>query len=477
MKQSIRNGNISYRLSFALLAAAVVAFVIMSSLYNLDGDEREHLASSYMVYMGMVPYQDFFQHHHPLIWYLFAPFFAWFGNSSAIYYVMRLLMLFVTAGTGYYLFKIGRILGASAKEMFVGVTIWLSFPLVQKFAAEFRPDNFMMLFCLAGTAYFFAYLQKKRIGLLQLSFGLFFIGLLFLQKTIFILLPLGAICLWLIIRKEMRLSDALKAMVLPFAVTATVIGILYLNGMLKDYWELNWLLNLKIEGTSLVKNGELAVFWPGGLAALWLIGKEKRTDLKVLGWLYLLLVGQMLFHRPWFGQYLLLYYPFLVLVLVFALARFWHWKYHAAILAVALAGLICHNIGVVHKFTRSRLNIRAMAPYTDYILANTKEDDLVLGDAGDIIGGLRLPASGYYWYSYAHMAAMDNYYFKRREMPDFGKIIETKRPKIIINNEWWKCPAGVKEQTDLECVVWRNVNLDYLHQHYDDMGFVYVRKD
>lgn len=36
-------------------------------------DDLEHLRASYFVSQGYIPYRDFFEHHHPLIWYVFAP--------------------------------------------------------------------------------------------------------------------------------------------------------------------------------------------------------------------------------------------------------------------------------------------------------------------------------------------------------------------------------------------------------------------
>ena len=41
---------------------------------SLGGDTLEHIHSSWLVYANFVPYKDFFQHHNPLLWYMFAPF-------------------------------------------------------------------------------------------------------------------------------------------------------------------------------------------------------------------------------------------------------------------------------------------------------------------------------------------------------------------------------------------------------------------
>ena len=40
---------------------------------TLGGDTLEHMHSSWLVYANFVPYKDFFQHHNPLLWYMFSP--------------------------------------------------------------------------------------------------------------------------------------------------------------------------------------------------------------------------------------------------------------------------------------------------------------------------------------------------------------------------------------------------------------------
>ena len=41
-------------------------------LLPIQTDEAEHLHFSYLVSLDYIPYQDFYQHHLPLIWDLFS---------------------------------------------------------------------------------------------------------------------------------------------------------------------------------------------------------------------------------------------------------------------------------------------------------------------------------------------------------------------------------------------------------------------
>ena len=51
------------------------------------GDDLEHIHASWLVWQGYIPYTDFFEHHHPLTWYIFAPLVGFFipaGISSPL---------------------------------------------------------------------------------------------------------------------------------------------------------------------------------------------------------------------------------------------------------------------------------------------------------------------------------------------------------------------------------------------------------
>lgn len=54
-------------------------------------DHAEHLHASWLVWQGEVPYRDFFEHHHPLLWYIAAPMVALFYKNVMIFYVARLV--------------------------------------------------------------------------------------------------------------------------------------------------------------------------------------------------------------------------------------------------------------------------------------------------------------------------------------------------------------------------------------------------
>lgn len=68
----------------SLIAAAVVArLVSLQGLHPLNWDEIEFYRCTDWVRRGLVPYRDFWEHHTPLQWFLFAPFAALTHSSGA----------------------------------------------------------------------------------------------------------------------------------------------------------------------------------------------------------------------------------------------------------------------------------------------------------------------------------------------------------------------------------------------------------
>src|SRR5947207_7970196 len=62
------------RVTMAAIAAAVAARLLqLAGLHPLHWDEIEFFRAPDWVRQGLVPYRDFWGHHTPLQWFLFAP--------------------------------------------------------------------------------------------------------------------------------------------------------------------------------------------------------------------------------------------------------------------------------------------------------------------------------------------------------------------------------------------------------------------
>ena len=82
-----------------IIAGIFCAFWVLINHQPKTGDDVEHLHSAWLVYQGKIPYVDFFQHHNPLLWYLFAPLLGAFSYDIIVFDVVRIistLIMFLT---------------------------------------------------------------------------------------------------------------------------------------------------------------------------------------------------------------------------------------------------------------------------------------------------------------------------------------------------------------------------------------------
>ena len=475
--QKVQLNNTICNISLGLLGVAVfILLVCMSFSMSVSVDEREHLQASFMIYNGQVPYRDFFEHHHGLIWYLFAPVFYFLEDWSFCFYAMRIFSLLIAMWSAYYIYRIGRILGLEANNAIVGSIVWACFPVVLMTGVVFRPDNPMVAVFLMGIAYFLRYIQEKRGVLLQVSIFCCFISIMFLQKALLMIFPLGLVCLWLLFKREIYWKDLALSLVYPLVILLVFVLTLLATNQWKDYWELNWLLNFNIRNVAGIDTRHLRVIYGGVLFAIWGIIKEKEISFKAICVFYILMVLELSFYRLLYVHYLLIYYPFLAIIVVYVLRRI-KCVFFRTILYICVMCWMCFNwaknieyqLGDVSSLKNLREVYNTIHKYSD-------KDDLILGDNDGLVGNMRPSVLGYYWFSIGHMSSKDVRYFKRKELPYFDYIIKVRKPKIVANGFWRDCSLGLMYSPNMDCAFWEEVDKQYLEEHYNNLGFIYVRK-
>ncbi|HEX6178924.1 MAG TPA: hypothetical protein VF057_11240 [Thermoanaerobaculia bacterium] len=65
------------------LSAAAIRLIPLQWLHPLNWDELEFFVATKWIAGGRVPFRDFWEHHTPLAWYLFAPF-AWITDDAGV---------------------------------------------------------------------------------------------------------------------------------------------------------------------------------------------------------------------------------------------------------------------------------------------------------------------------------------------------------------------------------------------------------
>ena len=228
---------------------------------TLGGDTLEHIHSSWLVYAEFVPYKDFFQHHNPLLWYLFAPFVglhAYGLDDNVITSSVVTAAILASFLTYYYLYLIAsRFLTGKRGGVIAAAIAFTPYVLVS--VVNFRPDNFMVAAFFAGLYYYFGYLQEKKLWSLSLSMLLFWASFMFLQKIIFTLVLLAAVTLYLLCRSRILWRDMLYALLLPFGLSLLFAVWLWHHDILSVWYQSNFTFNLHIP--ELFADRRVGEFW------------------------------------------------------------------------------------------------------------------------------------------------------------------------------------------------------------------------
>lgn len=445
--------------------------------FNVGGDEKEHLYASFLIAHKSVPYRDFFEHHHPLMWYMFAPIVLIFENNENVLYAMRLFVLLFLYGSAWYIYKILWLIGANKRVGLFAVILYFCFPIIQKCGIEFRPDNLMMFFYLGGLYYLLKYRKNNKVSSLVLSFLLFFISFMILQKSILLLFIIFMLVAFDIYNGNILFSDVCKSLILPIVLFICFLFYFYFSGSLKDYWELNWLINSKIKYTySIVEKKEWIILILGNLIALRYAFFSKIKEIKIISLFSLILFFILIYINPPHNQYFLIVYPFLAIILGYALSEVNN-IFLLFIFAILVVWFGYNVFRGVSMYPKSPYNFRDYVKRERIILINSDKDDTYIG-CEDLSSGssLRKNIAGYYWFSYVHMVQLDYKFFKRHELPMLNKIIKVKKPKIICGSDWAYCLNDDLEMIS-PCKTWQYLDKDWVNLHYNKIGSFYIRRD
>ena len=318
------------------MAAALLCFQAAHSSY--DHDEVQYLHSSWLVSQGQRPFQDFFEHHHPTLFYLLAPLTAALeGQPHRLIVAARMLDLACLAVLLVAFVAVAR------RVVRHGPAAWTALLLLGCFfflrnSMEVRPDPWMAVFSFVGFWQWTVYLRgpgRLRPAVLAgLCLGT---AIAFLPKAV----PFAAcvaVGTALALRGHAAWAQAargaavvLAAALLPVAALALAVAKL---GLWDDFvfWTVsfNRVFYLSHEaGSSAMRTflesvGESPLLWVGALWGLGLTARavwrgEAQPELTIAS---VVTVGTVvaLFRTRWpYGHNLLLMQPMLALLTAVAL--------------------------------------------------------------------------------------------------------------------------------------------------------------
>ena len=414
-----------------VLFGICAAFWILFYHQPKTGDDVEHLHSAWLVFQGKVPYIDFFQHHHPLLWYVFAPLVGAFAYNIVIFDVVRIISTLVMVITLYFA---GRIASQCTHNKYaILLAIASVFPsYVVLSGQDFRPDNYMVSSFIIGLYYFFSYLENHNTRHLIVSFFLMFLTFMFMQKSVFFLAIFGLTALYLLYKKDIKLKNFAKALILPFIGVTWFIGWLVYHHMLELYWKANFIFNLYIPDVydSLVEQTKPEFYVLTSIAFLgfcYFLWKGNKAS-KVVCVLWISEAIQRFFYFSLDRHY---YYFLDVMNAILAgafmceVVKKWKWSAYLFV-ALSIAGMVpfvtyCRDYELAPNYHRY------VTP--KYVLEKVNKCDAVLNGYG-LTYGIFTKDITYYWNLNGQLDVIGNE-IGIAPLPDLDKAVEEYLPRII----------------------------------------------
>ncbi len=412
--------------------------------YGFVWDQTEHLHAAYLVSIGQVPYKDFFEHHHPLLWYLLAPVVQWFYPSIKVVYFARFLAVGLMACCLWLLFTITDKFLFNRKTALLSMLCLLCFPKVLTDSMNLRPDTFMLLTVLGGLYYFFDFLQNGHLRKLIGSFLLWIISFLFLQKAIIIGVGFCAAILWLLHQKRLSWRDFLIAAgvaCLPLVGFATWLTYHHIwNEYLWYNWTLNHLMTKYYSGYTEIYPWIQGILWLEAAAAFYIYkhADGRMTDVQKV-WLYCTFSSFVL-------TVLFMPHPHYLLLIVFLLAPFvgYFVKYIVTypikylVLVLCLVGNFIYMYPDYMDKRDFKIYMRTIQYFADHLPQNAE----FVGQTHEIFN-IYYPNAHYYWFGFREVAMLDVLFNPALKDFNIMRLIEQKKPQYLAY-EWVKDAAATR---------------------------------
>jgi len=312
-----------YMLAMLFADAYIYGFVLKA-----NGDNVEHLHTSWMVWMGFMPYRDFFQHHNPLTWYLSAPIVALLIGDFSIYAIFNIISMTMLYGIALYQAKI-FLLDSEDKtaSIFLAAIFTSAYSLL--WSTDYRPDTFMFLFYYMGLYYLLSYVKENRCKVLVISFICFFISFMFTQKVFMHLIVPGCFLIYWLCVGKIKINHLLFASIAPLIMLGAFAGYLYANDCLEVYWKSNYPYNTYIpkifQAHRIIipprEYIDVYIFLPiGMIATVYFLFKGNETE-KMFSLMYILETIFRLFYFSAFLHYIIFWLMTAIMLTVMFLTK------------------------------------------------------------------------------------------------------------------------------------------------------------
>lgn len=420
-----------------LCAGLLFCLYIAWKTNTLGGDTLEHIHSSWLVYANFIPYKDFFQHHNPLLWYLFAPFVGLHaqGLDDNIITATVVSCSILSSFLNYYILYLitSRFLSNKTGGI-IAAAIALT-PYVVVSVVNFRPDNFMMTAFFAGLYFYFKHIKEQKISQLSLAMLLFWVSFMFLQKIIFALAVLALITFYLLYKKNIKTEALLYSILLPIVLSLGYAVYLWHHGILETWYRSNFIFNLYIPEL-FAEERRQGMIWPelrllllGSFCAIICFIRKKNIYFNILTILFLTELAQRLLYFSAFAYYFyLLIYLSAILSAMFLEEKIFK-KYFALMYVLVAALAFCMYKPAVYEGNLGDRVGRFYEPLNKKIVRVATPCDYVINGDGNLYN-LYNRDPHYYWNLLGQLDVIGAK-VGIHPLMDINKVIATYKPKII----------------------------------------------
>lgn len=292
-----------------------------------DQDEIEAVHTAWKVIHDGEIYRDFFQHHHPFLYYLLVPVIKLFGEVYHTLLIIRMMVFF-------QYFLIGLITYLLAKKLFNVETAMLSVYLLLTAMIftkllQIRPDGPQVLCGMISLLFLFSFFEQqhkpKRWMQLMMSALSLSLSFLFLQKAIFLITAIACIMLMQLYYRKVSVFDCV-AFAVTFVLPITAyFSYVWFVGAWDFYFKFNWLLNAMHTGRFLPFHTLQLLAASQLLCAFYVLGFFYYLETyhqKIIGWCSLwLLCAAIIIAKFSYAQYYAPAIPLMAMIAGYALYK------------------------------------------------------------------------------------------------------------------------------------------------------------
>ena len=428
-------------LTIYLFISSLLALFIYGIKIIPNGDNIEHLNASWLIWQGYIPYKDFFQHHNPLLWYVFSPLVALLINNFSIFAIFNIISVLTFA----CIIVIQCTILAHDKLHNVSI-LFLSSIMISSYsillATDYRPDTFMYLFIFLGMLYQLKYREKSQIQLLVLSFLFYFISFIFTQKAIFCFVVPGCAILYDMIKNKVSINHIGYALILPIMLLLLFLSYFYYHDILSIYLKSNFYFNTKIPeifsetriSPPPLEYFEFYIFIPiGGIASIYFLLKESSYIEKFFSYIYIEETILRIFYFSAFLHYMVFWLMISIILTVMLFSKLTKFHKTISILGFTYLIIMCfYNIEMAYKRELEK---------GKYIRGHEVAFN-VLNPCDYAINGyysvynLKAKSPGYYSILLGQIDVLGEK-VGIAPIDDINKMIEEKKPKLISGEIYW----------------------------------------